>query len=103
MILLKTEQLFTHRFTGQVVIGLLNFLPGVVVGSVYGLSLALSEREGSSGIGKLYSADLAGAALGTFIPPVFILPLLGVSNTLVLLCGMNVITGLYILTRRQKR
>jgi len=103
VILLKTEQLFTHRITGQVVIGLLNFLPGVIVGSVYGLSLALSEREGSSGIGKLYSADLAGAALGTFIPPVFILPLLGVSNTLVLLCGLNVITGLYILTRRQKR
>ena len=103
VIVLKTEQLFINRIPGQLLIGLLNFLPGMVVGSVYGLSLALSDQEGSSGIGKLYSADLAGAALGTFIPPLFILPMVGVSNTLILFCGINVLAGIYILARRRKR
>lgn len=101
VILLRIDQIFAGRFLGQFILGLLNFLPGVVVGSVYGISLALSGREGASGIGKIYSADLAGAALGTFIPPVFILPLIGVTNTFILFCGMNIVTGLYILVRRR--
>ena len=103
VILLRMDQILTSRIAGQFILGLLNFLPGMVVGSVYGISLALSGEEGSSGIGKIYSADLAGAALGTFIPPVFILPLIGVSNTFILFCGMNIVTGLYILARQRKR
>lgn len=99
VILLKTDQIFNHRLSGQLVIGLLNFIPGMIVGSVYGISLALSAESGSSGIGRLYSADLAGAALGTFIPVIFILPLIGVTNTFILFCGINVATGLYLLTR----
>jgi len=103
VILLRMDQLFTNKIVGQFILGLLNFLPGMLVGSIYGLSLALSDQEGSAGIGKIYSADLAGAALGTFIPPIFILPLLGVSNTFILFCGMNIATGLYILARWRKR
>ncbi|MEN8230511.1 MAG: fused MFS/spermidine synthase [Bacteroidota bacterium] len=99
VILLKTDQLYNHRLFGQLIIGLLNLIPGMIVGSVYGVSLELSVERGSSGIGRLYSADLAGAALGTFIPVVFILPLIGVTNTFILFCGINVATGLYILTR----
>ena len=99
VILLKTDQIFNHRLSGQLVIGLLNFIPGMIVGSVYGISLALSAESGSSEIGRLYSADLAGAALGTFIPVIFILPLIGVTNTFILFCGINVATGLYLLTR----
>ncbi|MFO7933383.1 MAG: fused MFS/spermidine synthase [Bacteroidales bacterium] len=103
VVLLRMDQLFANRILGQLLLGVMNFLPGVMVGSIYGISLALSDREGFSGIGKVYSADLAGAALGTFIPPIFILPLLGVSNTFILFFGMNVATGLYILVRRRKR
>jgi len=99
VILLKTDQLFTHRVPGQLVLGLLNLIPGIIVGSVYGMSVAMTTQDGSSGIGKLYSADLAGAALGTFIPALVILPLIGVTNTFILFCGINVATGLYILTR----
>ncbi|MCK5135121.1 MAG: fused MFS/spermidine synthase [Bacteroidales bacterium] len=103
IIVLKSDQLLTHRLQGQLVLGFLNFLPGMIVGSVYGMSLALSVKDGLSGIGRLYGADLAGAALGTFIPVVFILPLIGVTNTFILFCGINVATGLYILTRLRKR
>ncbi len=101
VILLKVEQLFQFSLVGQMLLGLLNLLPGMIVGSVYGMSLSLSAGEGPSGIGRLYSADLAGAALGTFIPIIFILPLIGVVNTFILFCGINIATGLYILTRWQ--
>ncbi len=99
VIVLKTEQLFVHRITGQLILGILNLIPGILVGSVYGMSLAISKNEGSSAIGRIYSADLAGAALGTFLPVIFILPLIGVTNTFILFCGINVSAGLYILSR----
>jgi len=99
VVILKTNQLFAHPLSGQLVLGMLNFIPGMIVGSVYGMSLALSPEVASSSIGKLYSADLAGAALGTFVPALIILPLIGVTNTFILFCGINVLTGLYILTR----
>jgi spermidine synthase len=103
VILLKTEQIFSHRWSGMIVLSLLNFLPGAIVGSVYGMLLALSRNESAAGIGRLYSADLSGAALGTMIPPLFLVPLIGVSNTLILFCGFNVATGLYIQTRGSKK
>ncbi len=99
VVLLKTDQLFTHRLTGQLVLGLLNLIPGLIVGSVYGMSVSMTTHEGSSGIGRFYSADLAGAALGSYIPALIILPLIGVTNTFILFCGINIATGLYILTR----
>jgi predicted membrane-bound spermidine synthase len=99
VILLKNEALFEHRTIGQILLGLLNYLPGLLVGSVYGMSLELSRDEKQTGIGNFFSADLAGAALGTFIPGLFIIPLIGIPNTFILFCGINVAAGLYVLTR----
>ncbi len=99
VVMLKTEQLYNHHLSGPLTIGLLNLIPGMIVGSVFGMSLALPNSGGPSAIGRFYSADLAGAALGTFIPVVFILPLIGVTNTFILFCGINVVTGIYIRTR----
>ncbi len=96
VIVLKTEQLFVSRWIGMILLGILNFLPGVIVGSVYGILLALSGNNAAAGIGRLYSADLAGAALGTMIPPLFLVPLIGVSNTFILFCAINIAAGLYL-------
>jgi len=99
VIILKIEPLFEHRFAGQFILGCFNFLPGLIVGSVYGMSLELSQHRKLAGRGLFYSADLAGAALGTFIPGLFVIPLIGITNTFILFCGINVATGLYVLTR----
>jgi spermidine synthase len=99
VVLLKKEPLFEHRLVGQILLGLFNFLPGLIVGSVYGMSLRLMNGEAHTGTGLFYSADLAGAALGTFLPGLFLIPLIGVTNTFILYCGINVVTGLYVLTR----
>jgi spermidine synthase len=99
VVLLKQNSIFEHRIAGMVILGFLNFIPGLIVGMVYGMSVALSEKEMLRGMGIYYSADLAGAALGTFLPGLFMIPLIGVSNTFILFCGINVATGLYVLTR----
>jgi hypothetical protein len=99
VVLLKWLPLSGNPGAGQVVIGCFNFIPGLIVGSLYGMALRLSGQSNLSEAGFFYSADLAGAALGTFIPGIFLIPLIGVSNTFILFCGINAVTGLYILTR----
>jgi len=103
VVLLKTEQVLEYGIAGQLTLFLVNVIAGTIVGSTYGMGLALEKRSGSRLIGELYSADLAGAAMGTFFPPIFALPLIGLTNTFILFCGINVATGLYILTRWRRR
>ncbi len=99
VILLRAEGLFSGRFSGQVILSMLNIVPGIIVGAVYGMSVALTAGKGPQSIGKMYSADLSGAALGSFLPVLFLLPLIGVINTFILFCGINVATGLYLIIR----
>jgi spermidine synthase len=97
LLLLKGGQLSTSRMAGMFTLGLLNVVPGLIVGSVFGMSVALSGKEKGVGMGHMFHADLAGAALGTFIPVVFLLPLIGVTFTFILFSGINMATGLYVL------
>lgn len=99
VVVIKLLPLSEHRIAGQCLIGLFNFLPGLIVGSVYGMSLKLSGDKSHADPGIFYSADLTGAALGTLIPGLFMIPLIGVANTFILFCAINAITGLYVMTR----
>lgn len=102
VVVLNTGQQSIEGLTGMVVLGLLNFLPGIVVGSVYGMLTGQFGNEPAL-LGRLYNADLAGAALGTLVPPLFLVPLIGVSNTFILFCGINVATGLLLQTGKRYR
>ncbi len=95
-------RLFEARWSGQLVLGVLNFIPGMVVGSVYIMGLGIKKENPSGIYGALYSADLTGAALGTFIPALFLLPLIGVTNTFILFFCINMATGLNLLARAMK-
>jgi spermidine synthase len=77
-----------------------SFVAGILGGAHFSLAAlastaagALLERTG----GYLYSVDLAGAAGGAFAAGLFVLPLYGVANTLVLLSVMSVVCLLAIL------
>jgi predicted membrane-bound spermidine synthase len=98
VVLLNQEPLFARQWSGMLLFGTLNFLPGLVVGSVYRVLLTHHEKERNQHAGVLFSADLAGAALGSLVPPLFLLPLIGVSNTIILLIAINVAVGLYVQT-----
>ena len=103
VLLLQGETFGSNRLGGMITLGLLNVLPGLIVGSIFGMSLALSGQEKGVYMGRLFHADLVGASLGTFIPVVFLLPLIGVTFTFILFCGINVATSLYVLFSRIKR
>ncbi len=84
---------------GQLALGVLNFMPGMVVGWVYAMGTE-SKKESNPGIiGALYSADLTGAALGTLIPPIFLLPLIGIRNTFILFFCINLLTGISLMIK----
>jgi len=91
-LLLKAEGLFHSGLPGQVILGSLNLISGILVGAVFALAVYLNGNSSPHHPGILYSADLSGAALGTLLPVVFLLPLIGVWNTFILFSGINVIT-----------
>ncbi|MEA3461310.1 MAG: fused MFS/spermidine synthase [Bacteroidota bacterium] len=102
-LLLRMETLFDFRPGGQVILGILNFVPGMLVGALFAMAVNLNVKSSQNRAGMLYSADLTGAALGTLIPVMFLLPLTGVLNTFILFCGINVATALWLIMRRTEK
>lgn len=96
-LLLKAEAPFHSGLPGQLILGFLNLVTGILVGAVYAMAVNLKEGSDPYAPGILYSADLTGAALGTILPVVFLLPLTGVLNTFILFTGINIITALRLM------
>ena len=95
--LLKLDTPFQSGLTGQMILGLLNIITGALVGAVFALAVNLNGKSSPYDPGILFSADLTGAALGTLLPVIFLLPLIGVMNTFILLGGISVLTALRLL------
>ena len=91
------------ELAGQAILGLFNLVAGIVVGAVFGMSVNFRRKGSGNAPGILFSADLTGAALGTLVPVVFLLPLIGVLNTFILFTGINVINALRLLAGRLKK
>jgi len=91
-LLLKAGGLYQSGLPGQLVLGGLNLITGTLVGAVFAMAVNLKGKSEPLHPGILYSADLSGAALGTILPVLFLLPLICVMNTFILFCGINVIT-----------
>lgn len=102
-LLLKAESPFHSELPGQLILGFLNLIAGIQVGALYAMSVNLNGDSGRNNAGILYSADLAGAALGTILPVVFLLPLIGVRNTFILFCGINLITALRLILNAKRK
>jgi len=103
ILLLSVRDLFNGRFCGQCILGMLNFIPGTVVGAMFAMAVHLDEDKTGYNPGILYSADLTGAALGSLLPVVFLLPLTGVMNTFILFCGINTATAAWLLVSGRGR
>lgn len=96
-LLLKAEVFFQTGLPGQLILGFLNLCAGALVGAVFAMAVNLNGKSSRYNPGILYSADLTGAALGTLLPVVFLLPLTGVMNTFILFAVINIITALRLL------
>jgi predicted membrane-bound spermidine synthase len=102
-LVLGTEALFVAGITGQVILGVLNFIPGMIVGALFAIAVRLNGNSDRYNAGMLYSADLTGAALGTLLPVLFLFPLIGVLNTFILFSGINLAMALWLLVRGQHK
>jgi len=95
--LLGSDNLYNSQWPGQLILGLLNLLPGILVGWEYSIGVTNSGKYFPGTPGILYSADLIGAALGTLLPALFLLPLIGVINTFKLFFCINLLAALSLL------
>jgi hypothetical protein len=102
-LLLKADALFQAGLTGQLIVGFLNLISGALVGAVFAMAVNLNGKTGRYTAGMLYSADLTGAAIGTILPVVFFLPLIGVMNTFILFSGINIVTALRLIVYGKKK
>ncbi len=77
----------------KVVLLCLNFVAGVLVGSEFPLANREAVARARDGIatvgGRFYALDLAGAWLGTLLVSVLLVPLIGISNTLLFAAALK--------------
>lgn len=99
MLIPALDEMFKSRWIGQLLLGILNFVPGIVVGWVYSLGANTVKKGKQDILGGLFSADLTGAALGTLISAIFLLPLIGIVNTFILFFGINLVTSINLLLK----
>ena len=76
-------------------------LVAVLVGYQYGVVVCSSRKKISRAVASAYSSDLVGSALGSLLVVVFVLPVLGLTTTLLLIGGFHFLT-LFILTVKHK-
>ena len=77
-----------------------SFVAGLLGGSHFSLAALASTAAGARlerAGGYLYAIDLTGAAIGALVAGLFVLPLYGVTSTLVLLSLVSVVSLLMIL------
>jgi hypothetical protein len=80
------------------IILLLSFLPSFLTGRIFRLT---TEKNGKGSASAVYSADMAGAALGFIAVSGIAVPLLGIKLTLFLLSGL-IFAGFLLATIRDK-
>ncbi|MFW5890559.1 MAG: spermine synthase, partial [Marinilabiliaceae bacterium] len=86
-------------FWFPVVTGMIVLALAVAGGSIFTSGVALDHGSVARGASRIYSADVAGGALGSFLIAIFFVPYSGLINTGYLLGLMLLIGGLLHLKR----
>jgi len=73
----------------------------ILTGMEYSLAFRLSKRNKAVAVAKNYSADLFGSALGAFIVPVFLFPLIGMISTGYVLALVNTTGAAFLFIKRK--
>jgi len=78
--------------TSSIIIFALCFFSGLLTGAEYPVAVSLCSQSGRSISitgSKLYAADLVGAFFGALVPPVFLLPVMGIKNALLFIAALK--------------
>lgn len=83
-------------FKAESLLYFLVFISGLIIGGQFSTAnLSMDEPEAG---GKLYAMDLIGSFIGALIPSLVIIPLFGVSNTLLLIAFIKTFSAAMILS-----
>ena len=89
----RLDALTGTALAGQGVVLLLTFLLATLVGGQFPLAGASGSGDAAVTAARLYSADLAGAALGALLVSTLLIPLLGVTAVCLLTAGLNLVVA----------
>jgi spermidine synthase len=92
-ILLKGMQ---NTFAGLLILGLITIVLSAITGFQYVIGTKLLPGNFTRTAPLLYAVDLIGAALGTIVLSILLLPLLGVVNSCFFMAGLNILIALVI-------
>jgi spermidine synthase len=79
----------TGKSLSMILFFILNLLPAVLVGFLYGIYSRFMLKETPQAPILVYSADLLGSALGVVVVTIIVFPLAGITTTCYILAGMN--------------
>lgn len=85
-------------FKAEPLFYVLILLLGIITGRQFSTANLCMDEPGVAG--KLYGIDLIGSFLGAFIPSIILIPLFGISHTLLFIVGIKAVSATMILSLR---
>jgi len=85
----------------QFIVSIFMLIISGLVGYQYGLSVTGSRAKPGNVVSVVYSADLAGSAVGSILVAILIIPVLGIYLTLYCLAGLHFLTVLFYLFKHK--
>ncbi|OQA01145.1 MAG: Spermidine synthase [Bacteroidetes bacterium ADurb.Bin408] len=72
------------------------FLISLLTGSAFGLATLFTQKDTNGQSSSLYSSDMAGSALGALLVSVVLVPVWGITATLLGLAALNLLSAVYL-------
>ncbi|MBS3776033.1 MAG: fused MFS/spermidine synthase [Bacteroidales bacterium] len=80
----------------------LMFVTSALVGMVFSLASQLRLKKLVTIASDIYSVDLLGAGIGSFLATVYLIPVLGILNVCLVIGGLSLLSGLMTVVRLRK-
>ena len=87
----------------HIVFVMLMFLTAMFVGMIFSVASQLRLKKWITIVSEVYSVDLLGAGIGTFVVSVYLIPVWGLMNVLLITAGISLLSGVLVLVRLGKK
>jgi len=92
-LLLVLDDRYGTTMLVAVLTGVFTFVIAILTGIQFSYATKLREAGRSLLASSAYGADLVGSAFGLFLVSIFVFPVLGLLNTVLILAGVNLVTA----------
>ncbi|MGM0573613.1 MAG: fused MFS/spermidine synthase, partial [Bacteroidota bacterium] len=99
LIFLLLKHFLVPAFLIHTLFIILMFLTSVLVGMIFSIASQLRLKKLVQIASDVYGVDLLGAAIGSFLVTVYLIPVLGVLNVCFIVGGLNILSGVLTMGR----